>query len=118
MFLAVFFIAFQLFKPKSESLPSLFHLSLFFKEWQEGFTCVALYKIATLSESLPLLFAKEQQWADRYFPLSLRKKQAIRSKKLRADSQRFLYHTPLHLFYIRSAPIPYNTAQHLFENLI
>ena len=46
------FTAFTLFMPKSESLPSLFTPSLFFKEGRQRFTLIALYKRATLSESL------------------------------------------------------------------
>ena len=45
---------------KSESLPSLFAQLLFFKEWREQIAPVALYKRATISDSLPLLFSKER----------------------------------------------------------
>ena len=58
-----FFTAFPLFMPKSESLPSLFAQSLFFKELQERFALVTLYKRATMRESLPTLFTKERPWA-------------------------------------------------------
>ena len=77
MFMTVF-TAFPFFMPKSESLLSLFApliflkswrsdlllslfaLSLFFKEQQERFAIIALYKKATVSESLPSLITKEQ----------------------------------------------------------
>ena len=39
--------------PKSELLPSLSAPLLFFKEGQEKFTLVTLYKKVTVSESLP-----------------------------------------------------------------
>ena len=63
IFFLQFFTAFPLFMPKSESLPSLFAQSLFFKELQERFALVTLYKRATMRESLPTLFTKERPWA-------------------------------------------------------
>ena len=54
-----FFTALPLLMPKSEWL--LFAQSHFFKEWQEQFALVALYKRATMSESLLSLRTKEQR---------------------------------------------------------
>ena len=56
----VFLTAFLLFMPKSESLPSLFAPSIFFKEPQEPFALVTLHKRATIRELLLSLFTKEQ----------------------------------------------------------
>ena len=79
----IFFAVFPFFIPKSESLPSLFTPSLrhsFLKS--HG------------SDSFSSLFTKEQPWGIRFFSsangsfaVSLTKKQAIRSKNPRANSQ-------------------------------
>ena len=61
------FLCFPLFMPKSKSLLSLFAPSFFFKERWERFAQVDLYKRATLSKLLLLLFTKERPWAIRYF---------------------------------------------------
>ena len=45
--------------PKSKSLPLLLANLLFFKEWLKQFAPVALYKRATVSDSLRLLMTKE-----------------------------------------------------------
>ena len=74
------FSQFFLFMPMSESLQSLFALSLFFKEQWEQFALIALYRRATVSESLQSLFTKEWLQAicsfpkgNRYFALYLQK---------------------------------------------
>ena len=74
------FSQFFLFMPMSESLQSLFALSLFFKEQWEQFALIALYRRATVSESLQSLFTKEWPKAicsfpkgNRYFALYLQK---------------------------------------------
>ena len=46
--------------PACESLPLLFAYSLFFKERLEWFAPVALYKRATVSDSLRSLMTKER----------------------------------------------------------
>ena len=58
-----FFTAFPPFMPQSESLTSLLAPSLVFKEQQEQFAFVTLYKRANMRESLPSLITKEQPWA-------------------------------------------------------
>ena len=57
--------------PKSELLQLLFAPLLFFIELRELFDLVVLYKRATVSESLPTLFTKEQPWAIMYLQLLL-----------------------------------------------
>ena len=63
VFFVCFLQFFPFFRPKSELIPSLFAHSLFFKERLEHFAPVALYKRATVSDSLWLLMTKEQPWA-------------------------------------------------------
>ena len=65
MFMIVFRFFSLFFTPKSKSLPPLYAQSLFFKERTERFALIALYKRATVSESLPLLFTQKQRWAIR-----------------------------------------------------
>ena len=57
------FFLWQFFPPFM--LTSLFAHSLFFKERLEQFSRVALYKRATMSDSLRSLMTKEQPWAIR-----------------------------------------------------
>ena len=52
---------------KSESLPKLFAHSLFFKERLERFTPVALYKRATMSNSLRSLMTKSNRSDSLFF---------------------------------------------------
>ena len=65
-FYICFWQFFSLSMPKSESLPSLFAHSLFCKEQPERFALVALFKRATMSNSLRSLMTKERR---EWFPL-------------------------------------------------
>ena len=76
-----FFTVFPLFMPKSESLQLLFAQSLFFKDQREWFTSVAIYKRATVSNSL--FFMSESLFCSQ--------KRANRSKNRRAKSQPCLF---------------------------
>ena len=86
-----FFSAFPLFMPKSESLLSLFAQPLFFKEQQECFALIALYKGVTISNLLPSIITNERPWVISYFSWENRsiahKKQAIGLKNWRAKFQ-------------------------------
>ena len=59
-----FCYTFSLFMPKSESLPSIFTRSLFFKELLERLAPVALYKRVTVSNWLRSLMTKA--WRERF----------------------------------------------------
>ena len=50
---------FTLFRPKSKLLPSLFAVSLFFKEVREWFALVTLFKGVTVSKSLQKIDRKK-----------------------------------------------------------
>ena len=80
----VFDSFFPFFMPKSELLPSLFAHSFFFKEQLERFAPVALYKRATMSNSLWSLMTKEGRERFAFFhekiALSLTKNKRIARK--------------------------------------
>ena len=70
----MFLTVFPFFMPKSKPLKSLFAHLLFFKERLERFAPVALYKRATVSDSLTSLFKKEQKCDSLVFLLTKNKR--------------------------------------------
>ena len=61
-FFLFFFTVFPPFYAKKVNRSCRF--SLFFKDWQDQFALLALYKRGTVSEPFLLIFKKEQPWAN------------------------------------------------------